>query len=74
MNQKALLAKGFLALIAEFAVFAALVFGSAGTVLWPAGWVFLAIFFSVGLVMVLWLTREDPELLVRSILSSESPG
>ena len=28
MNQKALLTKGFLALIAEFAVFAALVFGS----------------------------------------------
>ncbi len=49
-------------------------FGSAGTVLWPAGWVFLAIFFGVGLVMVLWLTREDPELLVRSIISSESPG
>ena len=37
MNQKALLTKGFLALTAEFAVFAALVFGSAGTVLWPAG-------------------------------------
>ena len=74
MTQKALLAKGFLALTAEFAVFAALVFGSAGTVLWPAGWVFLAIFFGVGLAIVLWLTREDPELLVRSIISSESPG
>jgi hypothetical protein len=36
--------------------------------------VFLAIFFGVGLVMVLWLTREVPELLVTSIISSESPG
>jgi len=74
MNQKALLTKGFLALIAEFAVFAALVFGSAGTLLWPAGWVFLASFFGVGLAIALWLTREDPELLVRGIISSESPG
>jgi hypothetical protein len=48
MNRKALLAKGFLVLIAEFAVFAALLFESAGTVLWLAGWVFMAIFFGVG--------------------------
>src|SRR5215207_9420471 len=74
MNQKALLTKGFLALTAEFAVFAALVFGSAGTVLWPAGWVFLAIFFGVGLAIVLWLTREDPELLVERLSSPIQRG
>jgi protein-S-isoprenylcysteine O-methyltransferase Ste14 len=74
MNPKALLAIGFLALTAEFAVFAALVFGSAGTVLWSAGWVFLAIFFGVGLAIVLWLTREDPELLVERLSSPIQRG
>jgi hypothetical protein len=52
MNANALLAKGFLALVAEFVVFAALLFVSFGTVLWPAGWVFVAIFFGYALVIV----------------------
>src|SRR5215218_4463897 len=74
MNRKALLAKGFLALIAEFAVFAALLFVSAGTVLWPAGWLFMAIFFGCGLAIVLWLAREDPELLVERLSSPIQRG
>ena len=67
MNHKALMAKGLLALIAEFAVFAALLFGSAGTVLWPAGWVFLAIFFGFAVAITLWLGREEPELLAERL-------
>jgi protein-S-isoprenylcysteine O-methyltransferase Ste14 len=63
MNRKALVAKGLSVLIAEFAVFAALLFVSAGTVLWPAGWVFMAILFGFGLAITLWLARQDPELL-----------
>jgi membrane protein implicated in regulation of membrane protease activity len=59
MNRKALLAKGVLVLIAEFAVFAALLFVSAGTVLWPAGWVFMAIFFVFALAITLWVDRHD---------------
>jgi protein-S-isoprenylcysteine O-methyltransferase Ste14 len=74
MNRKALLAKGFLVLIAEFAVFAALLFESAGTVLWLAGWVFMAIFFGVGLAIVLWLAREDSELLVERLSSPIQGG
>jgi hypothetical protein len=37
MSQKALLAKGILVLITEVAAFAALLFISAGRVLWTAG-------------------------------------
>jgi protein-S-isoprenylcysteine O-methyltransferase Ste14 len=67
MNRKALLAKGLLALTAEFAVFAALLFVSAGTLLWSAGWVFMAIFFGFGLAITLWMGREDPELLAERL-------
>ena len=74
MARKALLSKGIFALIAEFAVFAALLFVPAGTVLWPAGWVFMAIFFGFALAIVLWLGREDPELLVERLSSPIQRG
>jgi protein-S-isoprenylcysteine O-methyltransferase Ste14 len=74
MNRKALLAKGILVLIAEFAVFAALLFVSAGTVLWTAGWVFIGIFFSFALAITLWLAREDPELLAERMSSPIQRG
>jgi protein-S-isoprenylcysteine O-methyltransferase Ste14 len=74
MNQNALLAKGILALIAEFAVFAALLFVSAGTVLWPAGWAFMAIFFGFALTIVLWLAHQDPELLAERLSSPIQRG
>jgi protein-S-isoprenylcysteine O-methyltransferase Ste14 len=74
MGQKALLTRGLRALLAEFAVFAALLFVPAGTVLWPAGWVFLAIFFGLGLALVLWLARDDPELLAERLASPLQRG
>ena len=74
MNRKVLLAKGILVLIAEFAVFAALLFVSAGTVLWPAGWVFIGIFFGFALAITLWLAREDPELLAERMSSPIQRG
>jgi protein-S-isoprenylcysteine O-methyltransferase Ste14 len=67
MNCEALLAKGILALAAECAVFAALLFVSAGTVRWSAGWVFIAIFFGCALAITLWLGRQDPELLAERL-------
>jgi protein-S-isoprenylcysteine O-methyltransferase Ste14 len=42
---------------------AALLFVSAGTVRWPAGWVFLAEMVGFGLAGGLWLARHDPALL-----------
>jgi protein-S-isoprenylcysteine O-methyltransferase Ste14 len=48
-------------------VFAAALFVSAGALLWPAGWAFMALFFGFALAMVLWLAREDPELLAERL-------
>jgi protein-S-isoprenylcysteine O-methyltransferase Ste14 len=74
MNRNALLGKALLEVLAEFAVFAALLLVSAGTLLWPAGWVFLAIFFGFALAIVLWLAREDPELLAERMSSPVQRG
>jgi protein-S-isoprenylcysteine O-methyltransferase Ste14 len=74
MNRNALLGKALLAVLAEFAVFAAALFGSAGTLLWPAGWAFMALFFGFALAMVLWLAREEPELLAERISSPIQRG
>ena len=54
MDRKVLLGKALLEMLAEFAVFAALLFVSARTQLWPAGWAFMALF-SFALAIVLWL-------------------
>jgi protein-S-isoprenylcysteine O-methyltransferase Ste14 len=69
MNRNALLGKTLLEVLAEFAVFAALLFVSAGTLLWPAGWAFIALFFSFALAIVLWLARGDPALLAERMSS-----
>src|SRR5215213_8393230 len=74
MNRKALLGKALLEVVAEFAVFAALLFVAAGTLLWPAGWAFMALFFGFTLAMVLWLAREDPELLAERMSSPIQRG
>src|SRR5215204_3710706 len=69
MDRKALLGKALLEVqallevLAEFAVFAALLFLCAGTLLWPAGWAFMALFFGFALAIVLWVARKEPELL-----------
>jgi protein-S-isoprenylcysteine O-methyltransferase Ste14 len=74
MNRKALLGKALLEVLAEFAVFAALLFVSAGTLLWPAGWAFIAIFFSFAVAIVLWLARKEPELLAERMSSPMQSG
>jgi protein-S-isoprenylcysteine O-methyltransferase Ste14 len=74
MNRKALLGKALLEVLAEFAVFAALLFVCAGTLLWPAGWAFMALFFGFALVLVIWLAREEPELLQERMSSQIQSG
>jgi protein-S-isoprenylcysteine O-methyltransferase Ste14 len=44
-------------------VFALAIFLPAGTMAWPAGWVFLGEFFGFVLALSLWLLRSNPELL-----------
>jgi protein-S-isoprenylcysteine O-methyltransferase Ste14 len=74
VNRKVLLGKALLEVLAEFAVFAALLFVSAGTLLWPAGWAFIAIFFSFAVAIVLWLARKEPELLAERMSSPMQSG
>jgi protein-S-isoprenylcysteine O-methyltransferase Ste14 len=44
-------------------ILCALLFGGAGTIAWPEGWIFLLIQTSFSIGMVLWLRKHDPELL-----------
>jgi protein-S-isoprenylcysteine O-methyltransferase Ste14 len=74
MNRNALLGKALLEVFGEFAVFAALLFVCAGTLLWPAGWAFLALFFGFALAIVLWLARKEPELLAERMSSPMQSG
>lgn len=55
--------------IADFLVIAGLLFIPAGTVGWLAGWVFIALLFSVTLVVVRMLARNDTDLLKERISS-----
>jgi protein-S-isoprenylcysteine O-methyltransferase Ste14 len=74
MNRKALLGKALLEVLAEFAVFGALLFVSAGTLRWPAGWAFMALFFGFALAIVVWLARKEPELLAERMSSPMQRG
>ncbi len=46
-----------------FVVFALALFLAAGTIFWPAGWVFLILFFGALTALARWLLRHDPGLL-----------
>jgi protein-S-isoprenylcysteine O-methyltransferase Ste14 len=46
-----------------FAFMMVLLFVPAGTLAWPAGWVFLAVFGLTSFVMTRWMLRHNPELL-----------
>jgi protein-S-isoprenylcysteine O-methyltransferase Ste14 len=41
----------------------ALLFGSAGTVAWPEGWLYMLVQFGSSMLMLFWLKRTNPELL-----------
>jgi protein-S-isoprenylcysteine O-methyltransferase Ste14 len=52
-----------IALTIEFVLFAIILFGSAGTLDWFAGWVFMILFFGCLWLLVLKLAQRDPALL-----------
>jgi protein-S-isoprenylcysteine O-methyltransferase Ste14 len=56
-------AKVWFALGLECVIFAAFLFGGAGTLHWPAAWIFLALFFGCAVAVTLALARRDPALL-----------
>ena len=55
-----LLTAGFVGL---FVIFALALFLGAGTIFWPAGWAYLALFFGANIALARWLLRHDPGLL-----------
>ncbi|WP_331373126.1 methyltransferase family protein [Sinorhizobium chiapasense] len=46
-----------------FGVIAAVLFASAGTLAWPAAWIYLAVMLALSLIAGLMLARHDPALL-----------
>ena len=55
--------RALLVTIVFFLLMIGLLFMPAGTVGWPAGWAFIAIFFGFNLLVVRMLARNDPALL-----------
>src|ERR1039457_7048560 len=55
--------KVWLTIAAEALIFAALLFGAAGTIVWPAAWAYFILFFTWALWITFWLARHDPALL-----------
>ena len=49
--------------VSFFVLFALALFLPAGTTAWPAGWLFLAMFFGFYLAITGWLARHNPALL-----------
>jgi protein-S-isoprenylcysteine O-methyltransferase Ste14 len=56
------------------AVLGVILFGAAGTLRWPAGWVFLAELGGFGLAIGLWLARHDPALLAERMSTFVQPA
>src|ERR1039458_3049758 len=55
--------KVWLAITAEGLIFAALLFGAAGSIFLPAAWAYFILFFVGALWITFWLARHDPALL-----------
>lgn len=49
--------------VSFFALFTLALFVPAGTLAWPAGWLFLALFFGFYVAITIWLVRHNPGLL-----------
>src|ERR1022692_2738196 len=55
--------KVWLTIAAAALIFAALLLGAAGTIVWPAAWAYFILFFTGALWITFWLARHDPALL-----------
>ena len=60
--------------VAFLAVMAALLFVPAGTVAWPAGWVFVGELVIPSVLIGVWLARHDPALLAERVSGLFRPG
>ncbi len=50
-------------IIVVFIIFALALFLPAGTIAWPAAWIFLALFFGFSIITFAWLYKHNPGLL-----------
>jgi hypothetical protein len=66
--------KLIIAYLALLVVFALALFGGAGTVLWPAGWAFMILFFGADAALGLWLLKHDPGLLAERLTGIGKPN
>jgi protein-S-isoprenylcysteine O-methyltransferase Ste14 len=57
-----------------FVVFAIMLFVPAGTIAWPAGWIFLVLFFGFVAAVSAWLLRHDPALLAERMSGTIRSG
>jgi len=64
-----LIPKLLVQIVLTMLVFAAVLFGAAGTWDWPTGWAFLALFAATSLAVSLWLASFDPGLLAERMKS-----
>jgi protein-S-isoprenylcysteine O-methyltransferase Ste14 len=69
-----MLIKVCIILVSEVLFFAALLFGAAGTVRWPAAWAYLILFFTGAFWITLLLARRDPALLAERLKSPWQKG
>lgn len=68
-----MIAKWLLQNVAWIAAFAVLLFVPAGTLHWPAAWVFLAFMVVTGLACGWWLAKNNPALLAERMSSPIQP-
>jgi protein-S-isoprenylcysteine O-methyltransferase Ste14 len=66
-DTRRLIARAWIATAATSMVFAALLFGGAGSLYWPAGWAFIILFFALSQAAMLRLARRDPKLLAERL-------
>ena len=60
-------------IVGTYVVFGLALFLAAGTVVWPAGWAFLVLFFSFTIALTRWLLRHSPALLMERMTGIGKP-
>ena len=59
--------------VSLFVIFALALFLPAGTIAWPAGWMFLVLFFGFTIALSRWLLLHNPELLTERMTGIGKP-
>jgi hypothetical protein len=61
-------------IVGMFVIFVLALFLAAGTVLWPAGWAFLVLFFGFTFALSRWLLKHNPGLLTERMTGIGKPN